>query len=153
MILPVIVVPCLLGAGAERPFALDGAARPDTAGGESRIAAALEEGMRPPRLRQLPERRFGDLVVPVANGFRARLLGLSGLRLEDAGAGLLLPRCASVHTFGMRFHLDLYFLDREGRLLTARYGVPPRRACWRRGAAAVLEVPSRQGGEFAPPPA
>ena len=88
---------------------------------------------------------------PVATGFRARLLGLAWRDRAAAGPGLLIPRCASVHTFGMRFELDLYFLDREGRVLAVRRRVPPRRVVWRRGAAAVLEIPAAEGGESAAP--
>lgn len=101
------------------------------------------------RLRELPQRRVCGRDVPVASGFHSRLLGLAGLSREQAGAGLLLPRCTSVHTFGMRFDLDLVFLDREDRPLTVLLRVPPRHLVWRRGAAAVLEIPSPQGGEFA----
>ncbi len=104
----------------------------------------------PSRLRTLPRRRVLGRLVPVASGPRGRLLGLAGLRRERAGVGLLIPRCASVHTFGMRFELDLVFLDREGRSLAVRRRVPPRRLVWHRGAAAVLELPSAPGGESAP---
>jgi uncharacterized membrane protein (UPF0127 family) len=89
--------------------------------------------------------------LPVATGFRARLLGLSRRGRAQAGPGLLIPRCASVHTFGMRFPLDLYFLAADGRVLSVRRRVPPRRVAWQRGARAVAEVPSPQGGEPAAP--
>lgn len=79
---------------------------------------------------------------------RARLLGLAFLEREEAGPGLLIPRCASVHTFGMRFALDLFFLDEQDAALAVHRCVPPRRVISARGAAAVLEVPSVQGGEF-----
>ncbi|HEX3240011.1 MAG TPA: DUF192 domain-containing protein [Solirubrobacterales bacterium] len=85
----------------------------------------------------------------VARGLRARLLGLAWLDRDEAGAGLLIPRCASVHTFGMRFPLDLVFLDRRGAPLELRRGVPPRRLVWCRGASAVLEIPAPEGGESA----
>lgn len=84
----------------------------------------------------------------MATGFQARLLGLAGFERDEAGAGLLIPRCASVHTFGMRFALDLYFLDRHGDPLLVRRGVPPRRLAFVRGAKAVLEIPAWEGGEF-----
>ncbi|HKO36746.1 MAG TPA: DUF192 domain-containing protein [Solirubrobacterales bacterium] len=88
---------------------------------------------------------------PVARGFRARARGLSRRDLTDAGPGLLIPRCASVHTFGMRFPLDLFFLDHQGRVISVRRRVPPRRVLWQRGARSVLEIPSSQGGEFPAP--
>lgn len=89
---------------------------------------------------------------PVATGFRTRLRGLARRDRADAGPGLLFPRCSSVHTFGMRFELDLYFLDVEGRVIAVRRRVPPRRVVWKRGACAVLEIPSPpRGGEFGPP--
>lgn len=101
------------------------------------------------RLRRLPRRRVLGVEVPVARGFGARLLGLAHLPRDRAGAGLLIPRCSCVHTIGMRFALDLVFLDRDGRVLAVRRSVPPRRLAWQRGAHAVLELP--QGGEFSPP--
>jgi hypothetical protein len=103
------------------------------------------------RLRTLPRKRILGREVRVAAGFRARLLGLAWLDREMAGAGLLLPRCAGVHTFGMRFALDLVFLDPSGAPLAVRRNLPPRRFAWCRGAAAVLELPSREGGESAAP--
>jgi uncharacterized membrane protein (UPF0127 family) len=51
----------------------------------------------------------------------------------------------------MRFELDLFFLDAEGRILSVRRRVPPRRIAWQRGACAILEIPSPQGGESAAP--
>jgi uncharacterized protein len=87
----------------------------------------------------------------MATTFGSRLLGLAHLDREGAGQGLLIPRCASVHTFGMRFALDIYFLDAAGQPLAVRRGIPARRAVSRAGARAVLEVPAAQGGEFWPP--
>ncbi len=97
------------------------------------------------RLHELPHRRVCGRTVPVARGFRSRLLGLAWLDLAEAGPGLLIPACASVHTFGMRFELDLVFLDREAEPLAVHRGVPPCRLLWCRGAAAVLEVPAAKG--------
>jgi len=89
---------------------------------------------------------------PVAESFRSRLRGLAWRRRAQAGPGLLIPRCSSVHTFGMRFDLDVYFLDGSGRVLSVTHRVPPCRVLWHRGAAAVLEVPAQEGGEIAAPP-
>jgi uncharacterized membrane protein (UPF0127 family) len=93
-----------------------------------------------------------ESLIPVAKDFRTRLLGLAWRDRERAGAGLLIPRCSSVHTFGMRFPLDVYFLDAEGRVIAVRRQVPPRRVLWQRGASAILEIPSPpEGGESAAP--
>jgi len=96
-----------------------------------------------PSVSQLPD--LGK--IPVAESFRLRLLGLAWRERAQAGPGLLIPRCASVHTFGMRFALDVYFLDRGGDVIAVRRAVPPRRVLCCRGAAAVLEVPAAEGGE------
>jgi uncharacterized protein len=102
------------------------------------------------RFAGAPSVAIGGVEVPVAVGARARLLGLAWLELEEAGAGLLLPRCSSVHTFGMRFDLDVHFLDGRGRVVATRTGVPPRRLVCHRTAAAVLELPaSAESGNFA----
>lgn len=142
MILPIIVVACLFGVVAERRVA----PKLGSTGARSRLAGTWL-GMASARFLDLPRRRVGGLLVSVASGRRSRLLGLAWLRRERAGAGLLIPRCASVHTFGMRFRLDLVFLDRDGVVLRTRRAVPPRRVVWCRGADAVLETPTRPGGE------
>lgn len=100
------------------------------------------------RLRRLPWATALGREVRVAADPRARLLGLAGLESEEAGLGLLIPRCTSVHTFFMRFPLDLVFLTDAGRPLRSFGAVPPRRLVWCRAAAAVLEVPAGLGGEF-----
>jgi uncharacterized protein len=61
---------------------------------------------------------------------------------REAGTGLLIRRCSSVHTFGMRFSLDLVFLDERGAPLAVCRDVGPRRFVSCHGAAAVLELPS-----------
>jgi uncharacterized protein len=98
------------------------------------------------RLRRLPVRPVLGRPVPVAAGRRSRLLGLAWLQREGAGEGLLIPRCSSVHTFGMRFPLDLYFLSPKGEVIEVRRAVPRRRIVSCPGADAVLEVPA-EGGE------
>jgi len=94
------------------------------------------------RLRRLPVARVCGRWVPVAADRRARLLGLAGLSSEEAGPGLLIPRCRSIHTFGMRFALDVVFLDEELAPLGPPRRVPPRRIVFACRASAVLELPT-----------
>src|ERR1700741_4358634 len=100
------------------------------------------------RLRKLPLATVLGREVAVAAGIRPRLLGLARLDRAEAGRGLLIPRCASVHTFGMRFALDLVFLDRAGRPVSARRRGPPRRLAFDRRASAVLELPCPEGEQI-----
>jgi uncharacterized membrane protein (UPF0127 family) len=95
----------------------------------------------PFRFRRLPTAEVASRRVPVAVTLLSRLLGLSLLSPGRAGAGLLIPRCRSVHTFGMRFALDLVFLDRERRPVAVAHSVPANRVVRERGASAVLELP------------
>lgn len=83
--------------------------------------------------------------VPVAERLGMRLLGLAFLPREGAGPGLLIPRCRSVHTFGMRFSLDVVFLDADGREIGRRSWVPPGRLVSEAGAESVLELPAEAG--------
>ncbi len=80
--------------------------------------------------------------VPVARTFRSRLLGLAFLERANAGPGLLIPGCRCVHTFGMRFALDLVFLDSEGCEIRRDQAVPSCRVALEWGAVAVVELPS-----------
>lgn len=100
------------------------------------------------RLERLPTALVLGRRVPVAIDRRSRLLGLAGVERTRAGAGLLLPACRSVHTFGMRFPLDVVFLDAELRPLSIRRLVPPNRIAFEPAARAVLEVaaPDETGG-------
>jgi hypothetical protein len=77
----------------------------------------------------------------VAHSLRSRLVGLALRRVPPPHA-LLIPRCSCIHTFGMRFALDLVWLDAQGRLLAVDRGVRPGRIVARRGARAVLEAPA-----------
>ncbi len=95
----------------------------------------------PRRFRGLPVALLRDgRAVPVASSARSRLLGLAGL---DPGrvAGLLIPGCRSVHTIGMRFALDLHFLDAQGLAVSVRRCVGPGRFAREARARSVLELP------------
>jgi uncharacterized membrane protein (UPF0127 family) len=100
----------------------------------------------PWRLRGLPYATLAGAPYPLATSLRSRLLGLALLDRECAGPGLLIPRCRSVHTFGMRFALDVAFLDATGAVLSRREGLPRNRIARRPGAAAVLELPAQSRG-------
>ena len=105
--------------------------------------------MVPRRLRRLPVVQVAGAHARVAISWRTRLLGLAFLREAPPRTTLLIPRCRSVHTFGMRFAIDVLFLDRNGAPLRVVRGVPPRRVVSCKAAAAVIERPAA-GSEMIP---
>jgi uncharacterized protein len=88
----------------------------------------------------------GGLTVYIARSRRSRLLGLALLRDLPSDRALLIPGCRSVHTAGMRFALDVVFLDADGRPLREVRGLRPFRVAGCRGAAAVLERRAARNG-------
>ncbi|MGW4052550.1 DUF192 domain-containing protein [Streptomyces sp. NPDC004779] len=82
----------------------------------------------------------GGAVVPVeiAASYRARRRGLLG-RDGITGAMLLTP-ASSVHTFGMRFAIDVAHLDRGLRVLSVVTMRPGRLGALRPRARHVLEA-------------
>jgi uncharacterized protein len=87
--------------------------------------------------------------IVVATGWCRRLLGLAFRRRPPDGWALLFPRCRSVHTFGMRFPIDVVFLDADGRVVRIAGAVPPGRVVVCRGAAAAVEARAGEGGMIA----
>jgi uncharacterized membrane protein (UPF0127 family) len=103
-----------------------------------------------PRLATLERRALpGDLTLLVAGDRRSRRRGLAGLDALPAGHGLLFERCRSVHTIGMRFALDLLWLDDAGVVVRHDGAVAPRRLRTCRHARAVVEVSAGEGERFA----
>ena len=90
-------------------------------------------------------RRSGDVLgdrVARADTFLARTRGLLGRASLDAGEGLWIEPCSSIHMFGMRFAIDAVFVDRDLRVTKVIGALTPWRfAFGGRGARAVLELP------------
>ena len=71
-----------------------------------------------------------------------RLKGLLGRDGLEQGEGLLLRPASSIHTFFMRFPIDVVFLDRALVVLGIEETIEPWKATAQRGAKAVLELPA-----------
>jgi uncharacterized protein len=76
-----------------------------------------------------------------ANTVLKRMVGLLNRRNLATGEGLLLDRCYGVHTFGMRFPIDVLFLDKDLHVIRAVKALPPYRTCIVKKAVYVLELP------------
>ena len=141
-------------ASGSEPRRPDGSTHGGAAAGG--LVAGVTASAHPRRFRRLPTAEVASRRVPVAVTLLSRLLGLALLRPGRAGEGLLIPRCRSVHTFGMRFAIDLVFLDRERRpIAVAPRGPPeprrrrapaPRRcsSCRRAARRAGVMLPQRR---------
>ena len=80
--------------------------------------------------------------VEVADHSAARRKGLLGRGSLSAGEGLWILPCESVHTFGMRFPIDLVYLDRNKTVKKVRSAVPPWRLSACLSAHSVIELAS-----------
>jgi uncharacterized protein len=95
----------------------------------------------PRRLARLPAHPLGaGLVVHEAATSSSRLAGLALLPGLPRGHALLLRRCRSVHTFGMRFPIDVVFADERGTVVRLVRDVSRGRVLRCPGATDVLET-------------
>lgn len=102
------------------------------------------------RLGALPARRLdGGLLLHEATTLRARTRGLARLDELPGDVGLHIRRTRAVHTFGMRFSLDLVWLGRAGEPVRVDRDVAPRRHRMCLRARSVVEVPAGAGERFA----
>jgi len=76
----------------------------------------------------------------VADSPWPRMRGLLGRRGLESGEGVLLKPAGSVHTFFMRFPIDVVFLSREGDVLKVARALPAWRLAGARRAKAALEL-------------
>ncbi|MBP8308853.1 MAG: DUF192 domain-containing protein, partial [Burkholderiaceae bacterium] len=90
---------------------------------------------------------MAEMKIVKAQGFVARLIGWLGRRKACPDEALWLVPCRGVHTLGMRFPIDLVFLDRSGRVLRIDESVKPWRCRWHGQAHSVVEL--KAGGAAA----
>lgn len=101
------------------------------------------------RFAGLPQRELpGGLTLVEASTRKSRRRGLAALDSLPADHALLIPRCPAVHTFGMRFALDLIWLGKGGVVVRVDRGVTSRRmrACLR--ARSVVETAAGAADAF-----
>ena len=78
-------------------------------------------------------------LLVAARPFR-RMRGLLGRSELPSDQGILLRPASSVHTFFMRFPIDVVFLDRDHVVVGIEPALPPWKTAGRRGARAVVEL-------------
>lgn len=81
--------------------------------------------------------------VRVADSWWARFRGLLATPPLAAGEGLLIDPCRGVHMFGMRYPIDVAFLDRAGKVVgICHHLAPGARSPFVRAARSALELPA-----------
>lgn len=83
--------------------------------------------------------RLADRAIPALDSTSRRRGLLKHASLPEGDAMIIAPTCA-VHTFGMRFPIDVVFVARDGRVLKTRAAVGPWRMTGALGAHAVIEM-------------
>jgi uncharacterized membrane protein (UPF0127 family) len=77
-----------------------------------------------------------------ATGFLDRLRGLHAYPPLAGDTGLFLAPCRAVHTVGLRYSIDVVFLDRHGRVIRRVEALPPARMAWCLQSVSVVELPA-----------
>ncbi len=80
--------------------------------------------------------------VDVADTSAKRRTGLLGRQRLEPGEGLWISPCESVHTFFMKFPIDLVYMDKSRKVRKVRHAVPPWRLSMCLTAHSILEFPA-----------
>ncbi len=84
-----------------------------------------------------------NLTLADTHWSRFRGLMATSVRDFELGSGLWIVPCRGVHTFGMRFAIDVVYLNAEQKVVyLQQYLRPWRMAPIRLAAASVVELPS-----------
>lgn len=87
-------------------------------------------------------RQFVASSVEVAGTRNTRRRGLLGRDHLDETSAMLLAPCTGVHTVGMRFAIDVIFVDRQGYAVKVVRDLKPWRIALASRAHAVIEMPA-----------
>ena len=77
----------------------------------------------------------------VADSSQTRRTGLLKHSSLEAGEGLWIVPCEGVHTFGMKFPIDVVFINKKRVVVKVRKNMVQRRIAFSLRAHSVLEVP------------
>jgi hypothetical protein len=87
--------------------------------------------------------RTGEVIASrgrMADNFKTRTVGLLGDARLDEDEALIIKPCWSIHTFFMRFPIDVLFLDKQGKLKKVINKMPAWRMAASWGAHDTIEM-------------
>jgi len=102
----------------------------------------LRGAERPHALQNLRSGLFVASRVELAVDSESRRRGLLGREGLDEGSALIIAPSSAIHTFSMRFAIDVIFVARDGRVLKSYAAVGPRRIAFSLRAFAAIELPA-----------
>lgn len=94
------------------------------------------------RIRNVTRNAVLAVAADVADTSRKRRTGLLKRKNLPAGEGLWIAPCEGIHTFRMRFAIDVLFLDRRRKVLKIRHEMGRGRISLCLRAHSVLELPA-----------
>jgi len=106
------------------------------------LSPLLQPGQPPLALTNRRNNRIVAATLITAFDSASRRKGLLDRASLADGSAMIIAPTSAIHTFAMRFTIDVIFVSKEGRVLKVRPHVKPRRiaAAWR--AFAVVELPA-----------
>jgi len=87
------------------------------------------------------QRQLADRLIAAFDS-STRRTGLLRHEAFPEGSAMLIAPTNAIHTFFMRFPIDVAFVTREGRIVKARHSLPPWRMAVAPRAFAVIELPA-----------
>jgi uncharacterized protein len=101
------------------------------------------------RIRNLTRKTELGASIEIADTSAKRRVGLLKHTGLARGEGLWIVPCESVHTFFMKFPIDLVYVDRKHMVRKVRHAVPPWRLSACLAAHSIIELPAGVASETA----
>ena len=111
-----------------------------TSNQKSFLAPLLRSGGSSLALTNARHQRIVARTLLTAFDSKSRRTGLLGRDSLPEGSALIIAPCQAIHTFSMRFAIDVAFVAKDGLVLKVRQAVPPRRIAVSLRAFAVIEL-------------
>ena len=95
------------------------------------------------RLFNLTSNQVVSTNIKQAYSFISRLKGLMFTKELNAACGLHMKPCRSIHTFFMKYSIDVLYLDKENRVIAIEEKLSPGKVgSYYPGADSAVELPS-----------
>ncbi|MSV28360.1 MAG: DUF192 domain-containing protein [Bryobacterales bacterium] len=94
------------------------------------------------RVRNATRGKILGEAIEIAGSSATRRTGLLKHSQLKPGEGLWIAPCEAIHTFGMKFAIDVAFLDRKKSVRKVRHSLPARRMALSLLSHSVLELPA-----------